>query len=222
MAEPHPSHIAERFAAAFANDEIIDEEERLALPSQQETQSPADAPASKGTRSSAAEGTSSAPDDTMPKDWPYFGTVLDTSAYDWLVLQLRVHFALDTTQAAIIQQVRTDLATNLLATSRRLGAAHGCDTVEACFDLDWDLTSFFRDQNYSDRPADALCKVVTLTGSDTHVQAQSCREYLEQVWPQTGPELVAILSDVVATQSGDEIKFKGEIRDRSLALVLFR
>lgn len=70
------------------------------------------------------------------------------------------------------------------------------------YDLSWDLVGFLRDQEYGDRGLHTVIgKVITLTGDGQFVQALSCREYMEQIWPSTAGDFIALL-ERMARNSG--------------------
>lgn len=71
----------------------------------------------------------------------------------------------------------------------------------ARFSLPWDLLKFLREDYDDENLAAVAGHVVTLTGDGYSVQAATCREYLEQVWPTTGSEFMDLVEDIV-TQTG--------------------
>lgn len=75
----------------------------------------------------------------------------------------------------------------------------------ARFDLPWDLLNFLREEYEGKSPAEVVGQVVTLTGDGHSVQAETCRGYLEQVWPTTGSEFMDLVEDMI-TQTGQSCK----------------
>jgi hypothetical protein len=62
--------------------------------------------------------------------------------------------------------------------------------------ISWDPAQFLQDQ--FEIPTDAsLCNVITITGSNEEFQAVTCLDYVRQVWPITGEELLLALQDYV-------------------------
>ncbi len=49
------------------------------------------------------------------------------------------------------------------------------------------------EQQYSEKPALAIRKITTITGSTNDSQAFSAKEYLAQTWSATGKDLMALI-----------------------------
>lgn len=75
----------------------------------------------------------------------------------------------------------------------------------AKFGLSWDLLNFLREEYEGENLAGVVDQVVTLTGDGHLVQAATCRDYIEQVWPTTGSEFMDLVENVI-TQTGQRCK----------------
>lgn len=71
----------------------------------------------------------------------------------------------------------------------------------ARFEFSWDLLKFLREEYEGENPAEVVGQVVTLTGDGHSVQAETCRAYIEQIWPTTGSEFVDLIEDMITRTS---------------------
>jgi hypothetical protein len=56
------------------------------------------------------------------------------------------------------------------------------------FDMLWDIEGFLHDQ-YKERPG-SIGNVITLSGSASHAQASTCRDYVQLRWSTYGPRVI--------------------------------
>lgn len=77
----------------------------------------------------------------------------------------------------------------------------------AKFNLTWDPLTFLREKCEGESPGEVVGQVVTFTRDGRSVQAETCRGYLEQVWPTTGSEFMNLVVDIV-TRLGQSCKRK--------------
>lgn len=77
----------------------------------------------------------------------------------------------------------------------------------ARFDLPWNLLTFLREEYESEDLRGGVGQLITLTGDGRSVQAETCRGYLQQVWPTTGTEFMDFVEDLV-TRAGQSCKRK--------------
>lgn len=118
---------------------------------------------------------------------PYFSStrsfITQAEAFSWLVGQIRRLLLLDCASAYSLQ-----LPSQVIGDAPRSTQEMKLIT----FVVEWDPVSFLRDQYGSDLPT-LLGQVITKTGMGDRVQATTCSEYLEQVWPKSGTQLLAAL-----------------------------
>lgn len=76
------------------------------------------------------------------------------------------------------------------------------------FSVDWDPSTFYREQEYTDTMSFILAHAITLTGTGNNVQAATCINYMGQTWPETGKELLQILQK--ALENGAESICRGK------------
>lgn len=75
----------------------------------------------------------------------------------------------------------------------------------ARFEFSWDLLKFLREEYEGKNPAEVVGQVLTLTGDGYSVQAETCRRYVEQVWPTTGSGFMDLVEDMI-TRTGQSCK----------------
>jgi hypothetical protein len=76
---------------------------------------------------------------------------------------------------------------------------------ELTLTLDWDPVNFLREQYFATECR--LHEIICLCGVADDVQALSCQDYTNQMWPEVGVELLRFLSDRVSVGFGT---YRGE------------
>jgi hypothetical protein len=121
--------------------------------------------------------------------------LLHGQAYQWLLANARSAAILTETNGTIQQTVKRTME-NILS-SMSSSKSRSSSVLQAEFDMDWDLPSFLASQEY-DMPLDtALEGAITVTGSSHNAQALRCIDYMYQIWPSTGREIVRVLQKVL-------------------------
>ena len=111
-------------------------------------------------------------------------------------IRLRSEIQLVPTEPKAMEAIRSKIALSL----RRFRRKKPLEDLKALFELEWDLRNFFQQQKYKIKASEALPKIITLTGSDTDVQALTCAEYLSQTWPSTGAKMMELLQSVLDSE----------------------
>jgi hypothetical protein len=73
--------------------------------------------------------------------------------------------------------------------------------LKSTFHISWNPLHFLRYQ-YETEPLPELLHIVTINGSAFDAQAATCGDYVDQVWPETGREVLRALQDSVALNEG--------------------
>jgi hypothetical protein len=71
------------------------------------------------------------------------------------------------------------------------------------FDLNWNPLEYWKEQEYKEKPEDALESAITITGSITDAQALTTIGYLAQIWPDTGEYVMSLLKQLLCTPKED-------------------
>lgn len=67
------------------------------------------------------------------------------------------------------------------------------------FDLPWGPATFYQEQQYKETLTEVLSNAITIIGNGDNVQATTCIQYMDQVWPETGVHLLQLLRSCVGT-----------------------
>jgi hypothetical protein len=127
--------------------------------------------------------------------------LIKCEAYKWLLasaescalLTLRKGSTMDNISQAI------DAAQGDLSSRHSFNAPLAPPSSTIRFDLDWDLPSFLKEQNYDPSLENAFERAITITGSDVTAQALSCIDYMRQTWPYSGPLLIRAFQQALAS-----------------------
>lgn len=143
--------------------------------------------------------------------------LLDSEAYRWLVSMMQrgsrlngidPHCMISHRDVMILQlQSQTEREAQKPKTHRRTTSTKQPPLYVARFELPWDPLTFLREVYNGDNQREAINQFVTLTGDGRSVQAETCRGYLEQVWPTTGSDFMDLMEDLV-TRAGQRCKRK--------------
>lgn len=144
-------------------------------------------------------------------------TLLDSEAYRWLVSVMQRSSHLNGIDPHCMSDHRKNILRHIQAITTQDSPREGPPTLItskkqpplylAKFDLPWDLLTFMREEYESDNMGEVVGQLVTVTGDGRSVQAETCRGYLQQVWPTTGAEFMNFVEDLV-TRAGQSCKRK--------------
>lgn len=127
-----------------------------------------------------------------------------SQAYQWLVSTVQRQTAMMDVQASQMDKHREWLLNTLESITpqeqkqkHRVSRRRKPPIYTVNFDLSLDLTGFIRDQEYPEQDRHSIVsRVIALTGSEHFVQALPCKEYMEQIWPSSGTQLVKLLDSL--------------------------
>jgi hypothetical protein len=127
-------------------------------------------------------------------------TLRESEAYKWLVSTVQRNVKINGVQPSRMRDHRQWFLALLDSTSTRISRRKKPDLYTAEFELSWNLMGFLQEQEYDDEdPSSVIGGVITLSGDDKCVQALPCKEYMEQIWPSTGPDFVQLFQRLVET-----------------------
>lgn len=121
----------------------------------------------------------------FPQAWAF---LTGSQAYEWLLAKVRTAMVLTKVDGIRAEAIRNEILDGL-----RSGYEQGnysCEVVEAQFHIDWDLLGFLK-AKYPNELGLSLASLITMVGTGEDVQALSCAQYMDQVWPVTGSETLA-------------------------------
>ena len=123
--------------------------------------------------------------------------LLDGPAYQWLLENAR-------SSALLTERAGTSLE----AVTRRVDAAFSSinssklrqsQVFQTRIEMEWDLLNFLKGQEYDSALDVAVEHAITITGSGSNAQALSCMDYMCQMWPSSGREIVHALQKAVVS-----------------------
>ncbi len=129
--------------------------------------------------------------------------------YEWLLDRLRRDILLSPPEQDVMNKIRMEILKSCCST-RRISRKESSQGYKVRFYIDWNPFAFLDEQEYDEPDAQAIANAITLTGSCKDAQALSCREYLTQTWPSTGPCIIQLIQKLLRDRDGfDETEAVG-------------
>ncbi|KAK3991528.1 hypothetical protein QBC44DRAFT_236762 [Cladorrhinum sp. PSN332] len=150
------------------------------------------------------------PEPDLPRLEEYRSFLFDDAGYHWLIDQLRRELHLCRPDHDLMEEIREKIL-GAMPTATHISTKVSSQTHRVVFEVDWDPLEFFEQQECEEANHLALPKAITLTGSDSDIQALSCSEYLTQTWPRSGKHTVELLQRLLGP--GQEKDVKGSPMD---------
>lgn len=120
-------------------------------------------------------------------------------AMHWFVSSIRREIGLE---VAGKRDARRLIRSGVLARLRAVPGEDGLGllkTYDTTFNVNCDLVSFFERKQYDGPPEEMLSRVITLSGNGNAVQAMTTLEYIQQVWPRHGLQLISSLEQMLSS-----------------------
>lgn len=135
-------------------------------------------------------------------------TIRSLVGYKWLITAIKrsIHIGIYYSQA---QDHRNALLENLESIPAaphliRISPMRSPALYTTYYELPWDLMRFLLEQEYDSGVCpDKISRVITITGGAEFAQALSCKDYMEQMWPLTGVDIVSLLEDMIRAPGQD-------------------
>ncbi|KAI6576213.1 hypothetical protein MCOR06_011122 [Pyricularia oryzae] len=134
---------------------------------------------------------------SSPEEAPlYQDILLNSEAYQWLRFNVQALQTLEipgpaTWESRISAQVLNALPRPAKLSRRRV------QQVQLDLAIDWNPIQFWKQQAYREPIRTVVANAITLIGFGDFVQAMTAQEYLEQTWPRTGLEILAVLQNAL-------------------------
>lgn len=140
-------------------------------------------------------------EDEYPELREYREVLINSPAYAWLASTLTAELQHETLghdrRAEIHQTIVKLLDTRKVTISRR----EAPPTVVMRFHTPWNITEFFRYQDYGTCTQEALPRALVLNGIGNNIQCSTVTEYISQVWPYYGPEILKLYQILATVES---------------------
>lgn len=143
---------------------------------------------------------SEADETELPGLAAYRSFIRGAPAYDWFLNNIRRECALAPPEPNLIAGIRNTIL-DALPSSSKISRRKPAETFNVSFMVDWDPVAFLREEEYTERPDDAIERAISLTGSAVSAQALTCGGYLRQTWPSTGEQILNLIKSMVAGNS---------------------
>lgn len=143
-------------------------------------------------------------DNVDPHEISKYGRLLFREpAYTWFLAWMGRESSMDPTSLGMAKAIRKEISDSfpsLQLVSRRRSA----QSYTATFQIQWDPHAFIEDEGYKEDAEHVVETAITLTGSLGDAQALTCGQYLHQVWPTSGRNILQLIKSVVANQRGQK------------------
>ncbi|KAF1846467.1 uncharacterized protein K460DRAFT_417538 [Cucurbitaria berberidis CBS 394.84] len=123
--------------------------------------------------------------------------LLGGSTYKWFIERAQLAATLTDRKGTAIETIAHSMWAGLesdLKTRPRSNPLY-----HITFELDWDLPGFLQSQKYDTAAQTAMESVITITGTGDIAQALTCGDYMDQVWPLSGRNVVRVLQMAAAS-----------------------
>lgn len=138
----------------------------------------------------------------FPEAWKF---LTNSHSYQWLLSRIRTEVLLTKIAGTPADTIKKRILNGLALASVK--SKYGQAAHKARFELSWDLRGFLQ-AKYPDEHEAQLESLITMVRSGDNVQAMTCAQYMDQVWPVTGMETLLALQG--ALEKGEGQAFKGE------------
>ncbi|KAG0645247.1 hypothetical protein D0Z07_8888 [Hyphodiscus hymeniophilus] len=122
-----------------------------------------------------------------PEAWQF---LTSSHAYYWLLSRVRSEMLLSKREGTTAEKIRNEILRGLAAQPKRNGYGQAMSKVK--FNISWCFPQFLSG-NYPKERNPSISSFITLVASKDNVQALTCGQYMSQVWPVTGPEILSAL-----------------------------
>ncbi|KAK7963565.1 Pfs domain protein [Apiospora saccharicola] len=135
-------------------------------------------------------------EESLPDLETYRGIIYQTSAFQWLGSRVSAADRLNCPGPFNTQTHIRGLILKSMVPHKRFSRAT-IPKAELEYRLDWNLSAFHIEQQYSCSVEDVLKQSITITGFGNDIQAATCFAYIEQTWGDAGKSLLYILQRAV-------------------------
>lgn len=132
----------------------------------------------------------------MPEMKTYRECIFGNPAYEWLLKDLQKHCDLVPSSPDLSSEIRKAIL-QALPSQTTLTRQEPSNSYKMTYNMDWDLVSFLKEQEYSEESYQALPLVITVTGSREAAQALTCSQYLHQTWPSSAAGILGLLQTLL-------------------------
>lgn len=136
----------------------------------------------------------------LPELAAYQSLIRGSPAYNWFLNNIRRECTLASPEPNLMGEIRNAIL-YALPSSPKISRRKPAEIFNVSFMVAWDPIAFLREEEYTERPEDAIERAITLTGSIASAQALTCGGYLRQTWPSTGEQILGLIKSLVSGES---------------------
>jgi hypothetical protein len=149
------------------------------------------------------DGLDNIPDDDIDVDITqlpgletYREIIKQASAYQWLLWRIAAADRLECPGPFNAQKAVRDYILESVGLQKQFSRGKS-PRVNVKYHLDWNLSAFHAEQQYSCTVVQVLEQAITITSHGNDVQAATCLQYVSQTWGETGVRLLHVLQQAV-------------------------
>jgi hypothetical protein len=132
----------------------------------------------------------------LPDLQTYREIIKESSSYQWLLWQIAAADRLECPGPINTQNTIRRYLLESMGRPKRFSRGKS-PRINIKYQLQWDLSTFHAEQQYSCSVDQVLEQAVTITGYGNDVQAATCFQYVNQTWGEMGVRLLHILQQAV-------------------------
>jgi hypothetical protein len=151
------------------------------------------------------DGPDNIPDDDIDVDITqllgletYREVIKQSLAYQWLLWRIAAANRLECPGPSDAQKAVRDYILESVGLQKQFSRGKS-PRVNINYHLNWNLSDFHAEQQYSCTVEQVLEQAITITGHGNDVQAATCSQYVSQTWGETGVRLLHVLQQAVLT-----------------------
>lgn len=126
----------------------------------------------------------------------YREIITKASAYQWLLSRIATADRLERRGPFNAQKAVKDYILNKVGLQKQFSRGKS-PRLNVSYYLDWNLSTFHTEQQYSCTVGQVLEQAITITGYGNDVLAATCLQYVSQTWGDTGVHLLHVLQQAV-------------------------
>ncbi|KAL4940359.1 hypothetical protein BDV06DRAFT_22677 [Aspergillus oleicola] len=131
----------------------------------------------------------------FPKLETYRSFILGAPAFQWLIADMEKQFRLMPSMPDAAKTIRERIL-KTFPSIQHFSRRNPPRSSKVTFFMPWDPVGFCKDQEYKEEVPLALATAVTLTGSTKVAQALTTSQYMRQIWPLSGPDILEVIQEV--------------------------
>jgi hypothetical protein len=143
-----------------------------------------------------APGNEEEQDINVPELAAYRELFSKSPIYQWFLARLRREILLAPMELNSVGKIR-ETTISSLPYSPTLSRYNSSQAFKMVFEMVWDPIAFVKQQEYLQKPSEAIEFAIILTESTIDAQATTCGHYVRQTWPMTGEHTLEMIRNAI-------------------------